>query len=136
VPNPYTILLCKESWWRIDESLKVSDLFDENSQIKDPAYPGQIDEFHKEVMSFWGRCDTAGRTFRFVKLLEMAEANPMICPDCGVPMNHHADKVRKETRPDDPLAFDSGLGGVIEEFHTCPQCGKTQSRHAPRSETS
>ena len=61
----------------------------------------------------------------------MAEANPMICPDCGVPMNHHADKVRKETHPDDVSAFDSGLGGVIEEFHTCPQCGKTQSRRAP-----
>jgi hypothetical protein len=25
---------------------------------------------------------------------------------------------------------------VIEEFHTCPQCGKTQSRRAPHSETS
>ncbi len=61
----------------------------------------------------------------------MAETNPMICPDCGVPMNHHADKVRKETHPDDVSAFDSGLGGVIEEFHTCPQCGKTQSRRAP-----
>jgi hypothetical protein len=24
---------------------------------------------------------------------------------------------------------------VIEEFHTCPQCGKTESRR-PRSETS
>ena len=24
---------------------KVSDLFDENSQINDPAYPGRIDEF-------------------------------------------------------------------------------------------
>jgi len=78
----------------------------------------------------------AGRTFRFVKIVEMAEANPLICADCGVPMNHHADKVRKETHPDDVSAFDSGLGGVIEEFHTCPQCGKTQSRRAPHSETS
>jgi hypothetical protein len=46
-------------------------------------------------------------------------------------MNHHADKLRKETHPDDASAFDSGLGGVIEEIHTCPQCGKTQSRRAP-----
>ena len=77
-----------------------------------------------------------GKRSGSLRLLEMDEANPMICPDCGVPMNHHADKVRKETRPDDASAFDSGLGGVIEEFHTCPQCGKTESRRAPHSETS
>jgi predicted RNA-binding Zn-ribbon protein involved in translation (DUF1610 family) len=87
-------------------------------------------------MWVWCRYDTAGITSRFVKIAEMAEANPMICPDCGVPMNHHADKVRKETHPDDVSVFDSGLGGVIEEFHTCPQCGKTQSRRAPHNETS
>src|SRR5262249_9196928 len=86
--------------------------------------------------SFWCRCDTAGRTFRSVKIVEMAQANPIICPDCGVPMNHHANKVRKETHAEDVSAFDIGLGGVIEEFHTCPQCGKTQSRRAPHSETS
>jgi ribosomal protein S27AE len=74
--------------------------------------------------------------FRFVKVVGMAEVNLMICPDCGVPMNHHADKLRKETHSDDASAFDSTLGGVIEEFHTCPQCGKTESRRASRSETS
>jgi hypothetical protein len=51
-------------------------------------------------------------------------------------MNHHADKLRKETHLDDASAFDSALGGVIEEFHTCPQCDKTESRRAPHSETS
>jgi hypothetical protein len=51
-------------------------------------------------------------------------------------MNHHADKLRKETHPDDASALDSALGGVIEEFHTCPQCGKTESRRASDSETS
>jgi hypothetical protein len=50
-------------------------------------------------------------------------------------MNHHADKLRKETPPD-VSAFDSVLDGVIEEFHTCPQCGKTESRRASHSETS
>jgi predicted RNA-binding Zn-ribbon protein involved in translation (DUF1610 family) len=51
-------------------------------------------------------------------------------------MNHHADKVRKEMRPDDAPAFDSGLGGVIEEFHSCPQCGKTESRRALNARSS
>jgi hypothetical protein len=45
-------------------------------------------------------------------------------------MNHHAEKLRKETNTDDVSAFDSSLDGVIEEFHTCPQCGKTESRRA------
>src|SRR5215471_8844696 len=106
------------------------------SDIENPATRDGLKICPNEVMSVWCRSDTAGRTFRFVKVFEMAEANPMICPDCGVPMNHHADKIRKETHPDDVSAFDSGLGGVIEEFHTCPQCGKTQSRHATHSETS
>jgi predicted RNA-binding Zn-ribbon protein involved in translation (DUF1610 family) len=66
----------------------------------------------------------------------MPEANPMICPDCGIAMNHHADKVRKETGPGDEWVFDSGLGGVIEELHTCPQCGQSQSRRSRHSETS
>jgi predicted RNA-binding Zn-ribbon protein involved in translation (DUF1610 family) len=112
------------------------DLFDENSQIDDSAYPGRIDELQKEVMWIGVAAIQPGKRSGSLRLLEMAEANPMICPDCGVPMNHHADKVRKETRPDDARAFDSGLGGVIEEFHTCPQCGKTESRRAPHSETS
>jgi ribosomal protein S27AE len=66
----------------------------------------------------------------------MAEANPMICPGCEVPMNHHADKLRKETYRDEASAFDGALGGVTEEFHTCPQCGKTESRCASHRETS
>jgi len=51
-------------------------------------------------------------------------------------MNHQADKLRKETHPNDASAFDSELDGVIEEFHPCPQCGKTESRRASHSETS
>jgi len=48
---------------------KVSELFDENGQIKDPAYPGRIDEFLKEVIWVWCRCDTPGRTFRLVTIV-------------------------------------------------------------------
>ena len=104
--------------------------------VNDPAYPGRIDEFLKDLSGFGVAAIRPGERSASLRLLEMAETNPMICPDCGVPMNHHADKVRKETHPDDASAFDSGLGGVIEEFHTCPQCGKTQSRRASHSETS
>jgi hypothetical protein len=45
-------------------------------------------------------------------------------------MNHHADKLRKETHPDDASAFDSALDGVIEELHTLP--AMRQNGVAPR----
>ncbi len=50
--------------------------------------------------------------------------NPMMCPDCGVAMNHHADKIDYN----DASAADSELGGVVEQAHTCPVCGQTRLR--------
>ena len=49
----------------------------------------------------------------------------MICPDCGVEMNLHAEKIdySSETAQIDPI-----FGGVVEEAHTCPHCGKTLLR--------
>jgi ribosomal protein S27AE len=60
----------------------------------------------------------------------MAEREKMICPVCGVEMNHHADKIDYTAGLDTPEAFDAELGGVVEEFHTCPECGRTLARHA------
>ena len=54
----------------------------------------------------------------------------MICPRCGVEMNHHADKLVYATDPQHMEKADSVLGGPIEEFHTCPKCGGLASRHA------
>jgi predicted RNA-binding Zn-ribbon protein involved in translation (DUF1610 family) len=48
----------------------------------------------------------------------------MICPDCGVEMNHHADKI--DYSADDPKHYDP----FVEEAHTCPMCGKTHTRPA------
>jgi ribosomal protein S27AE len=47
------------------------------------------------------------------------------CPDCGVAMNHHADKLDYYAALEHPEAADPSFGAVIEEFHTCPECGKT-----------
>jgi len=52
---------------------------------------------------------------------------PMICPECGVAMNHHAEKL---VYPSDATAADAELGGVVEELHTCPECGASASRRA------
>ena len=59
----------------------------------------------------------------------MAEKSPMMCPVCGVAMNHHADKIDYNAAAQD-AAFDPDLGGVIEEAHTCPECGQTHTRPA------
>jgi len=61
---------------------------------------------------------------------EPCQLAEVICPDCGVAMNHHADKVNFTAILDDPDAVDPDLGGVLEEAHTCPECGKTAVRKA------
>ena len=58
----------------------------------------------------------------------MPDAKKMICPDCGVEMNHHAMKIDYTTEPDAHEAADAELGGVLIEAHTCPQCGQTATR--------
>lgn len=57
-------------------------------------------------------------------------ASKMICPRCGVEMNHHCDKLVYVADPQDAGATDPSLGGFIEEFHSCPKCGGGASRHA------
>lgn len=49
----------------------------------------------------------------------------MICPVCGVEMNHHADKLVYSE-----AMLNEQLGHVIHEFHSCPNCGRTESRAA------
>ena len=58
------------------------------------------------------------------------QKNKMICPKCGVEMNHHADKLVDPVRPEDMKHVNLALGGVIEEMHYCPRCGAVESRRA------
>jgi len=59
-----------------------------------------------------------------------ASAKAMICPDCGEPMNHHADKLDQGAALDDPGAADPLLGGVLYEAHTCGLCGRSATTRA------
>jgi endogenous inhibitor of DNA gyrase (YacG/DUF329 family) len=52
----------------------------------------------------------------------------MKCPECGVDLNHHADKLTYPTCPADAAKVDPRLGGVVAEIHTCPECGLTTTR--------
>lgn len=60
----------------------------------------------------------------------MPQADKMICPDCGVEMNLHAEKLDYNLALVEPDGVDADLGGVVEEVHTCPECGGAASRRA------
>lgn len=60
----------------------------------------------------------------------MEERAKMLCPDCGVEMNLHAEKIDYSQEPAGSASADAPLGGRLEEFHTCPSCGRTHTRHA------
>ena len=57
----------------------------------------------------------------------MAETNKMKCPDCGIDMNHHAYKVDYSAESG---RLESEFGGVLQEVHCCPRCGRTAMRLA------
>jgi ribosomal protein S27AE len=57
-------------------------------------------------------------------------ADKMMCPSCKVEMNHHCDKLVYNVDVPDAGKTDPSLGGILEEFHTCPKCGNGASRHA------
>ena len=63
-------------------------------------------------------------------MVAVANTEKMMCPGCGVEMNHHGDKLVYTTDPQDAGRTDPVLGGMIEEFHTCPECGGGACRHA------
>jgi rRNA maturation endonuclease Nob1 len=60
----------------------------------------------------------------------MTDTDKMVCPDCGAEMNLHAEKVDYTEGGESGEGFDPDLGGRLEEFHTCPECGHTLSRRA------
>jgi hypothetical protein len=57
----------------------------------------------------------------------MSTKEPMICDTCSAVMNHHAIKIDYSV---DGASDDSVFGGVLEEVHTCPKCGRIQLRKA------
>jgi hypothetical protein len=53
---------------------------------------------------------------------------PMFCDSCGARMNPHAEKPVIPDADDDGDRVDWAVGGLIEEIHQCPGCGRVQSR--------
>jgi predicted RNA-binding Zn-ribbon protein involved in translation (DUF1610 family) len=61
---------------------------------------------------------------------ERMSGNKMLCPDCGIEMNHHAMKIDYANGLDEEIVADPDFGGVLQEAHTCPGCGMTELRKA------
>ena len=60
----------------------------------------------------------------------MSDPCKMICPDCRIEMNYHAEKLDYTAALIDPDAVDPDLDGILEEVYTCPGCGKMGTRRA------
>jgi predicted RNA-binding Zn-ribbon protein involved in translation (DUF1610 family) len=52
----------------------------------------------------------------------------MNCPECGAEMNPHAEKPVEPLTRVEAARADWVLGGMIEEIHECPRCGRVESR--------
>jgi predicted RNA-binding Zn-ribbon protein involved in translation (DUF1610 family) len=65
----------------------------------------------------------------------MAQAHKMICPECGVEMNYHAEKIDYTAALEDASATSPQPGGHLVEAHTCPLCGQTEVRKAAPAES-
>jgi hypothetical protein len=60
----------------------------------------------------------------------MAHTSAMMCLQCGIEMNYHAEKIDYMAALTDSDAIDPDFGGVVEEIHTCPGCGTMGTRKA------
>ena len=60
----------------------------------------------------------------------MSEVEKILCPECDIQMNHHANKLDFTTALTEPDAINPELGGILEEIYTCPQCGNIVVRRA------
>jgi hypothetical protein len=58
----------------------------------------------------------------------MQNNEKMICPYCKVEMNFHAMKIDYTQTTNEPDSASHELGGILEEFHSCPNCGLTATR--------
>jgi predicted RNA-binding Zn-ribbon protein involved in translation (DUF1610 family) len=57
----------------------------------------------------------------------------IVCPKCGTPMNHQADKLVEPTTPAEAEAS-TVLGGVLIAVFACPNCGWIEAQREQDSD--
>jgi len=106
----------------------VHNLFDEAGRLQDEAYLRRTRDFLDELAWMatalrWGRRNVG---------IEDAPAEqapePLACPACGAPMNHHANKPVDPRSADEAARVDPALGCLTVEAHCCPACGHGETR--------
>jgi len=55
-------------------------------------------------------------------------ATTIRCPECGGEMNLHAVKPSEPASREEAARADPVLGLVLDEMHSCPQCGASATR--------
>ncbi|MEX2300649.1 MAG: hypothetical protein WD733_06915 [Bryobacterales bacterium] len=118
-------------FWDVNFS-SVQNVFDEAGVLKDQAVPRRIDKFLKELIwmtrvALGPRERGAGVVRQEVTTMAVMR---MICPECGVEMNFHAEKLDPMAALKDPEAMDPNLSGSVSEIHSCPQCGNSATRRS------
>ena len=59
---------------------------------------------------------------------ERSDTNKMMCSECGVELNHHADKLVDPVTPEEAAEVDAALGCFVLKTYCCPECGGVESR--------
>lgn len=66
-------------------------------------------------------------------------SSKIVCPHCGEQMNHHAEKIVYSTGrlPGEVAGPDRDVVPrvTLEEFHSCPNCGQTESRRVESTDS-
>jgi uncharacterized protein (DUF2225 family) len=63
----------------------------------------------------------------------MQNDEKMVCPNCKVEMNSHTMKIDCTQTTSKPESVDHEFGGILGEFHSCPNCGMTATREKKKA---
>lgn len=77
------------------------------------------------------RRDPDGHARRVKSDLEkyaMQNQNKVLCPTCKIEMNHHT-LINERRRISGRLKATADFTGILEEFHSCPNCGATMTHN-------
>jgi NAD(P)H-dependent FMN reductase len=127
-------------FWDVNFS-SVQNVFGEGGELKDQAFPRRIDKFLKELIWMakvlrWGRESVTLESQRSNCSVDRGlesramTVEKMICEECGVEMNFHAEKIDPLAAVGNPEAIDPDLESAVSEIHSCPECGSSASRRS------
>lgn len=105
----------------------VERVFDATGTLREQAFVRRTGEFLDELV-WMATVLRHGRMHVAAPGEAAPPPPPMTCPECGVAMNHHANKLVLPTSAEEVAQVDPELGGIPQEAHTCPECGAGAAR--------